>query len=197
MKRGLVIMFMLSMIGIVIMNEFSQQPVTARVVDDFGILRENRINLYLNFPNVAITVDQQRLVDNVRKILLFNSQGAYYMPYGLYDSVVFFNYERELIDNLMILACQKEPSFINYQLPLPITSQVHCDETLRSVAVDTLFKVVSNDASLIETTALASSCPDAALDKISLARSDIGMHRFESAIDNLQSAYIVSLGCYP
>lgn len=195
MQKGLIILFMFSLIGILILSEVSHELSTGRIVNAFGELRDQRIGLYMNFPNYVQNPAEQSIVNNVRRLLLYNSQGAYYMPYGIYDPVVFFNNERELVDNLLILACQKQPSFINYQVPYPTTGAVQCNNVLRSVAIETLENLVQIDISLVETTALQSRCPSEAFSGIDIARADLINKDYTKLLTSLQASYTQSLAC--
>lgn len=195
MQKGLIILFMFSLIGILILSELSHEFATGRIVNEFGELRDNRIELYMNFPNYVQNYALQSIVDNVRRLLLFNAQGAYYMPYGIYDPVVFFNNERELIDNLQILACEKQPGFINYQVPYPNTGILPCNEQLRAAALDTIDNVIDVDVRLVEATALMSKCPRDALDGIEIARASLINKEYNDVLLSLQASYTQSLAC--
>lgn len=195
MRKGLIILFMFSLIGILILSELSHDFATGNIVNEFGGLRDDRIGLYLSFPNYVQNYALQNVVDNVRRLLLLNAQGAYYMPYGIYDPVVFFNNERELIDNLQILACEKQPSFINYQVPYPNTGVLPCNEQLRAAALDTIGRVVDVDIRLVESTALMSKCPRDALDGIEIARVSLINSDYVDVLLSLQASYTQSIAC--
>jgi len=195
MRKGLIILFMFSLIGILILSELSHDFATGNIVNEFGGLRDDRIGLYLSFPNYVQNYALQNVVDNVRRLLLLNAQGAYYMPYGIYDPVVFFNNERELIDNLQILACEKRPSFINYQVPYPNTGVLPCNEQLRAAALDTIGQVVDVDIRLVESTALMSKCPRDALDGIEIARASLINSDYVDVLLSLQASYTQSIAC--
>jgi|GEM_PF-5232171 len=195
MQKGMIILFMFSLIGILILSELSHEFATGRIVDEFGEMRNARIELYMNFPNYVQNYALQSVVSNVRRLLLYNAQGTYYMPFGIYDPVVFFNNERELVDNLLILACEKQPAFINYQVPYPLTGTLPCNEMLREAAIITLNKLVEVDIVLIESTALNSNCPSKALSSIDIARSSILNQDYEGVLANLEASYTQSLAC--
>jgi hypothetical protein len=195
MQKGLIILFMFCLIGILILSELSHEFATGRIVNEFGELRDQRIELYMNFPNYVQNYALQSVVDNVRRLLLFNAQGAYYMPFGIYDPVVFFNNERELIDNLLILACEKQPSFINYQVPYPNTGVLPCDEQLRSAALDVIGKVIDVDIRLVEATAVKSKCPGEALDGVDIAKMSLINKDYNHVLLSLQASYTQSLAC--
>lgn len=195
MQKGLIVLFMFSLIGILILSELSHEFATGRIVNEFGELRDKRIELYMNFPNYVQNYALQSVVDNVRRLLLFNAQGAYYTPYGIYDPVVFFNNERELIDNLQILACEKQPSFINYQVPYPDTGALPCNEQLRAAALENIDKLIQIDIKLVEATAVKSKCPGKALDGVDIARASLINKNYNHVLLSLQASYTQSLAC--
>lgn len=196
MKRGAMVLFLLGLCAILVLSEIHMRSPSASVVSDFGELRQDRINLYLNFPNYADNRFHQTLIDRTRTLIRMNAQGSYYSDFGIYDPNIFFNNEYELVDTLMVLACMKQPQYVSYQVPgydINNLGVLPCNPQLQQTAVNTLYGLMDVDIRLMER--MTPYACQSAYQSIAMAKESTNKADFVGTITNLKATYQHILDC--
>lgn len=186
---------------------------TGGVVNDVAVLKVDRINLALQFPQSLVPMLKQPSYDS-RKYLIQGADEHYYNPSGLMDGNGFFFQERQLIPALLQLMCLQGLGEVNsgyyvsyqglpihlinnlwYNKQLPYLGKVVCDYGMQDIAHSTLKKVFELDYNLIELTMQNSNCPGAGKEKLNMSEQLFATGEYEAALDSMQGAWVSSKNC--
>lgn len=170
--------------------------ITGAFVNDVAAIREERVQLYLNFPQPDNPVHKQ-LAYRARNLLRLSAYHNYFDFDGIKSNEYFVN-ERELIKNLLVLACLQEsdiPNRVASAQGISVGSQfidigvVSCDPELARSAEHVLGQVMQQDYRLVELNLRNSACAQNARNAMLLAHRAIENGFFDTALTNLQAAW--------
>ena len=174
---------------------------TGALVNDLVQLRNNRIQLYLDFP---ITLDVHKTTTyRIRKHLLDGAYDQYYYPYGMSNGDLFFLNELTLFGELLKVMCTQQIRAEEYftsagrTITLPNDQWtgvdfesigiIPCNPELAAIAEETLQKAIEYDTQLVQITIDNSRCK--AEESMELARQNYEEGKYEAMLTNLRSAW--------
>ena len=169
---------------------------TGLLVNDVAAIREQRVELYLNFPQTDNPVHKQ-LANRARDLLRMSAYHDYFTYDGIMTSA-YFEHERELVSALLVLSCLREsdipgrvitPDGISIVGTIESIGVVPCDPALGVAAETALGKVLQQDYQLVRVGVENSACKDRARNALLLARDAITYGFFDTALTNLQAAW--------
>ncbi len=202
-KELLMILLILGLPTVFIMNLGSEK--TGAIANEMGLMRLERINLALSFPEVA-DGPYKVTIDRIRKYLREGAYYEYYYPQGLTKGYFFFPNEMLLYTELLKLMCLKQteegkfisPGGVIITLPggkwqgVEFRDAGMCDSFLQQAAERTLLGVTELDFRLVETTAGISYCGFRAVESMQLAMQNKNNRNYEAMLNNLQEAWTES-----
>lgn len=193
MQKEMMMLFLLALIAIVFISE-SHNGLTGDVASSLGQIRAERIGLYLSFPQPD-NPSQHMIAQRVRKYLLQGAHDDYFYGNNVQTGHLFFDNELFLVDNLMILACQKQSDLVDRTEPTVSIGTIPCDSFLQQRAIMTLDNVMELDRQLVEMTIFNSECPYDAQNAMILAQKAILNKDYISAVTNLRVAWSKATIC--
>lgn len=196
---GLPVIFVLNMSG----------ATTGMLANPNSQLRQQRINLYLTFPQSSDNPTHDQLIYRVRNGLRLSGSGDYYTPTGLRSGNEYFEREHELFHNLLKLACLKPAPLggkyvstggISVRehgelLTFETIGEIPCDPALAAAAEQTVYAMLAQDYKLVLNTATNSNCPSKTYDVLTRAKQNIEAGDVEAATTNLRAAWNRATAC--
>lgn len=198
-KEMIVILLLLGLPAIFILT--TTGGITGQLANEAAVLREERINLYLNFPETEgiYQVPTYRVKNGLR----MSASHRYFTPQGLKDGQYYFNREQEIINELLQLTCleqaDKESRYVSTGGisvgEFESQGQIPCNEQLAVTAERTIGHILTQDFRLVYLTAQHSHCPEAAMNTLEYAIDNIEQGHVDNALNNLRSAWRQATTC--
>jgi len=200
MRKTVIMILLVVCIPVLFATVFSDS-MTGMVANEMATLRQERIQLYLNFPIPDHNPALKRHAERARNALRMSAQFGYYHYEGITQGDLYFASERELIDDLLVLACLKESDLsdgrfvssggMSVTADADVTSigRVPCDPGLAAHAEMTIRQVLAQDYRLVLHTLDYSSCPGSAHETLTRAKNNIENDNIDAALNNLHVAW--------
>lgn len=179
---------------------------TGAIVNEFAMLRKDRVELYLGFPTPADAF-HAGLARNVKDYLRAGAHEDFYGPDRLKGGDRFFDNEQKLVELLLKLSCLRPVSsppkglFVtgngmdvvmlgNKFFYTPFEDfQVPCNNGVMPVAEQTLRSVLVLDVKLVESSIAVSDCPELAKANFDLALNALQRRDLEGVLAYLRLAW--------
>jgi len=214
LKEMMLILFILGLPTMFIMTQIAVDGTTGAVPVNSAKLREQRVTMYLEFPQPFQSPVHKMLAYRVRNYLRLGAHQDYYDYNGLHFGQQFFNNEIHLVGELLKLACLKPTEFVSegrfispggmnvimpggkfFNAEFKDIGQVPCNQELRIKSELTLMHLFEIDRALVELSIADSRCPEVAAASMERAKSNIKFGSYEAAITNLRGAWSKSQYC--
>lgn len=206
MKKELLVVFLLLALPVffvLMMEGFSS---TGAIVNDFAVLRKDRVELYLNFPSPADAF-HAGLARNVKDYLRAGAHEDFYGPDHLKFGDRFFENEQNLVELLLKLSCLRP--VVSPPKGLFVTGggmdvvmlgnkffytpyddfMIPCSEQVRPSAEMTLKSVLVLDVELVRASIEFSNCPELAKDSFDLSLNALQRRDLEGVLTYLRVAW--------